>query len=406
MTLYSSSDFQASEIEDNELALVLRERGPFLDRLFAALAPLTGLVEKVVRWWLLTFVGPEKAHTFTLRFLPLAAMTRYRASNDDERLHQRVFGLNFKNPIAVSAGVDKDAEQVTSLLKCGFGFVEVGTVTPLAQPGNLSPRAFRLRANKAIINRFGFNSRGSDVVLRRLAERAHERGIVGVNIGANKDSTDRISDYVELIEKFAPIASYVTINISSPNTPGLRKLQLGSALDGLLERVIDIRDKVQRKAGPIPVLLKIAPDLSLPELDDVVGIARRRKIDGMIVSNTTTHRPSNLVGRKNLELGGLSGAPLFSHSTRMLAETYVRVEGAFPIVGVGGINSGRAAVRKIRAGANLVQLYSGLVFYGLDLVGQIKRALLDEIERENLANIADLVGADAATITAEDWPVS
>jgi dihydroorotate dehydrogenase len=402
----SSSDFQASEIENNEISVVLRERGPFLDRFFSALSPLTGLIEKIVRWYLLTFVEPENAHNLTLRLLPLAAMTRYRPTKDDERLSQRVFGLNFKNPIGVAAGVDKDAEQVTSLLKCGFGSVEVGTVTPLAQSGNLSPRAFRLRANKAIINRFGFNSSGSDIVLRRLVQRVHERGIVGVNIGANKDSTDRISDYVELIEKFALIASYVTINVSSPNTPGLRSLQLASALDDLLERVIDVRDKVQRKAGPTPVLLKIAPDVSLPELDDIVGIARRRKVDGMIVSNTTTLRPSSLVSRKNLEPGGLSGAPLFNLSTRVLAETYVRVEGAFPIIGVGGIDSGNAAIKKVRAGANIIQLYSGLAFYGLDLIGEIKRALLDEIERENASSINDLVGLDAAALTAEDWPVS
>jgi dihydroorotate dehydrogenase len=401
----SSSDFQASEIENSEINLVLGERGPFLDRFFKALSPLIGLVEKIVRWHLLTFVDPEKAHNFTLRLLPLAAMTRYRPTEDDERLNQRVFGLNFKNPIGVAAGVDKDAEQVTPLLKCGFGSVEVGTVTPLAQSGNVSPRAFRLRANKAIINRFGFNSLGSDIVLRRLADRAHERGIVGVNIGANKDSADRVADYVELIEKFAPIASYVTINVSSPNTPGLRNLQLASALDDLLERVVDVRNKVQRKAGPTPVLLKIAPDVSLPELDDIVGVARRRKVDGMIVSNTTTFRPSNLVSRKNLEVGGLSGNPLFSLSTRILAEAYVRVEGAFPIVGVGGIDSGVAAVKKIRAGANIVQLYSGLAFYGLDLIGEIKRALLEEIEREAVAGVGDLVGIDAAVLTAEDWPI-
>jgi|BarGraIncu00222A_1022003.scaffolds.fasta_scaffold00135_25 dihydroorotate dehydrogenase len=404
MTL-SSSDFATSQIESDQIDLVVRRSASFLDRFFSVIAPVTGLVERFIRWSLLTFVDPEKAHNLTLKFLPLAALTRYRPSKDDERLNQRVFGLNFKNPIGVAAGVDKDAEKVSPLLQCGFGFVEVGTVTPLGQPGNTKPRAFRLRENKAIINRFGFNSAGADVVLRRLAERAYEGGLVGVNIGANKDSADRVSDYVDLIKKFAPVASYVTINVSSPNTPGLRNLQMASALDELLGRVIDTRDKVQRRSGPTPVLLKIAPDVSLSELDDIVGIARRWKIDGMIVSNTTTQRPSSLVSRKNSQVGGLSGRPLFKISTRILAETYVRVESAFPIIGVGGIDSGSAAVAKIRAGANLIQLYSGLAFYGLDLVAEIKRALLEEVELRKAENIGDLVGLDAAALTAEEWPI-
>jgi dihydroorotate dehydrogenase len=404
MTLFSA-DFETSQIESSRIDLVVRRSSTFLDHFFSAIAPVTGLVERFVRWFLLTFVKPERAHNLTLKFLPLAAITRYRASKDDERLNQRVFGLNFKNPVGVAAGVDKDAERVSSLLQCGFGSVEVGTVTPLEQPGNEKPRAFRLRKDKAIINRFGFNSLGADEVLKRLAKRASsEEGLVGVNIGANKDSADRVSDYVDLIKKFALVASYFTINVSSPNTPGLRNLQTASALDELLGRVIDTRDKVQRMSGPTPVLLKIAPDVSLSQLDDIVGIARRWKIDGIVVSNTTVRRPSSLVSRKNSQAGGLSGRPLFKTSTRILAETYVRVEGAFPIIGVGGIDSGSAAVAKIRAGANLIQLYSGLVFYGLDLIAEIKRALLREIELENFENIGDLVGLDAAALTAEEWP--
>ena len=227
---------------------------------------------------------------------------------------------------------------------------------------------FRLERDEGVINRLGFNSEGADAVLRRLAARASEGGIVGVNIGANRESGDRIADYVRLIETFAPVVSYFSVNISSPNTPGLRELQQGRMLDDLLARVIDARARMSREAGTTPVLIKIAPDLTLGELDDVVGAARRHRVDGMIVGNTTVARPPALRERATArEAGGLSGRPLFALATRMLAETYVRVEGAFPLVGVGGIDSGATALAKIRAGACLIQLYSALVFHGLRL---------------------------------------
>ena len=213
-------------------------------------------------------------------------------------------------------------------------------------------------------------------VLRRLASRAHLGGIVGVNVGANKDSADRVADYVQLIETFAPVASYFTVNVSSPNTPGLRNLQQAAALDDLLAKVIDARERVRQNAGDSPVLLKIAPDLSLTELDDVVHIARSRRVDGMIVANTTLARPSTLREQSRAgEQGGLSGRPLFRLSTRMVAETYVRAEGAFPLIGVGGIDTGGAALTKIRAGASLIQLYSSLIYKGLGLVDDIKNDL-------------------------------
>ena len=211
-------------------------------------------------------------------------------------------------------------------------------------------------------------------------------GVVGINVGANKDSPDRVADYVELIERFAPVASYVTVNISSPNTPGLRNLQQAAVLDELLARVIDVRERVAPNAGPTPVLLKIAPDLSLPDLDDVVGIARSRRVDGMIVGNTTLARPPYLHETKTAkEAGGLSGRPLLPLANRMLAETYVRVEGVFPLVGAGGIDTGAAALSKIRAGASLIQLYSGLVFAGLGLVADIKRTLIAALDRDQRA---------------------
>jgi dihydroorotate dehydrogenase len=263
-----------------------------------------------------------------------------------------------------------------------------------------------MERDEAVINRMGFNNDGAEAVLRRLASRAHLGGIVGVNVGANKDSADRTADYVKLIETFAPVASYFTVNVSSPNTPGLRNLQQSAALDDLLAKVIDARERVRKNAGDSPVLLKIAPDLSLTELDDVVQVARSRRVDGMIVANTTLARPSTLrETNRAKEQGGLSGRPLFRLSTRMVAETYVRVEGAFPLVGVGGIDSGGAALTKIRAGASLVQLYSSLVYKGIGLVDDIKRDLSSTLLRTGRDSLSEIVGADAATLTAEDWPV-
>ncbi len=354
---------------------------------------------------LLRWFDPEDAHRLAVQGLKLLPPTRPRV--DDHKLTVRAFGLNFPNPIGMAAGFDKNAEVSDALLKLGFGFVEIGTVTPRPQTGNSRPRIFRLERDEAVINRLGFNNDGSEAVLRRLAGRAHLGGIVGVNVGANKDSDDRTADYVRLIETFAPVASYFTVNVSSPNTPGLRNLQQAEALDDLLARVIDARERVRQNAGDSPVLLKIAPDLSLAELDDVVHIARSRRVDGMIVTNTTLSRPSTLREQvRAKESGGLSGRPVFRLSTRMVAETYVRAEGAFPLIGVGGIDSGGAALTKIRAGASLIQLYSALIYKGLGLVDDIKSDLSSTLLRTGRDSLAEIVGADAATITAEDWPVS
>ncbi|HEX4042504.1 MAG TPA: quinone-dependent dihydroorotate dehydrogenase [Xanthobacteraceae bacterium] len=363
---------------------------------------MIGLLERLARPFLYAF-EPEDAHSLAVRMLKFAPLPP--APHDDQRLAMRVFGLNFPNPIGIAAGFDKNAEVSNALLRLGFGFVEVGTITPKPQTGNPRPRVFRLDADQAVINRLGFNSQGADAALRRLAARAQSGGVVGINVGANKDAADRVADYVRLIERFAAVASYVTVNISSPNTPGLRNLQQANVLDDLLARVIDARDRVARNAGPTPVLLKIAPDLTLPDLDDVVGIARARRVDGMIVGNTTVSRPKSLREvDKAKEAGGLSGRPLSALSDRMLAETYVRVEGVFPLVGAGGIDSGPSALGKIRAGASLVQLYSALVFQGLALVAEIKATLVAALARDSQANLADYVGADAASVTAEPWP--
>jgi dihydroorotate dehydrogenase len=352
---------------------------------------------------LLRWLDPEDAHRLAIQGLKFLPAIKPRA--DNAKLAVRAFGLNFPNPIGMAAGFDKNAEVPDALLRLGFGFVEIGTVTPRPQSGNPRPRLFRLERDEGVINRLGFNNEGAEAVLRRLASRAHLSGIVGVNVGANRDSPDRVGDYVRLIETFAPVASYFTINVSSPNTPGLRNLQQGHILDDLLAKVIDARERVRRKAGDTPVLLKIAPDLSLAELDEVVHVARSRRVDGMIVANTTVARPSIL--RETVrakEQGGLSGRPLFRLSTRMVAETYVRVEGAFPLIGVGGIDSGGAALTKIRAGASLIQLYSSLTYKGLSLVDDIKHDLASTLLRTGREQLSEIVGADAATITAEDWP--
>jgi dihydroorotate dehydrogenase len=353
---------------------------------------------------LLRWFDPEDAHRLAIQGLRLLPPVRPRP--DDSKLAVRAFGLNFPNPIGMAAGFDKNAEVADAVLRLGFGFVEIGTVTPKPQAGNPRPRLFRLERDEAIINRLGFNNDGAERVLRRLAARAHHGGIIGVNVGANKDSPDRVADYVRLIETFAPVASYFTVNVSSPNTPGLRNLQQAAALDDLLAKVIDARERVRRNAGDTPVLLKIAPDLSLADLDDVVHIARSRRVDGMIVANTTLSRfPTLREQGRTKEQGGLSGRPLFRLSTRMVAETYVRAEGAFPLIGAGGVDSGGAALTKIRAGASLIQLYSSLVYKGLGLVDSIKSDLTSTLLRTGRDSLSEIVGADAATITAEDWPV-
>ncbi|HEY1475446.1 MAG TPA: quinone-dependent dihydroorotate dehydrogenase [Pseudolabrys sp.] len=352
---------------------------------------------------LMRALDPEDAHTLAikaLRYMPLP-----RSASDPRELAVRAFGLNFPNPVGIAAGFDKNAQVPDALLRLGFGFVEVGTVTPLPQTGNPRPRLFRLESDEGVINRLGFNNEGAAAMLKRLAARAGEGGIVGVNIGANRDSADRSGDYARLVETFAPVASYFTVNVSSPNTPGLRDLQQTKALDELLARVLDARERARPRFGPVPVLVKIAPDLTLSDLDDAVGIARKHRVDGMIVGNTTIARPGSLRDRdKAREAGGLSGRPLFKLATRMLAETFVRAEGAFPLIGAGGVDSGPTAIAKIKAGATLVQLYTGLVYRGIGAVSEIKADLLAALKRGHRDSLASMVGSDAADITAESWP--
>jgi dihydroorotate dehydrogenase len=334
----------------------------------------------------------EDAHKMAIR--ALAALPARVLAVDDPGLAVEAFGLKFPNPVGLAAGFDKNAEVPDAMLAAGFGFVECGTLTPRPQAGNPRPRVFRLPADEGVVNRLGFNNDGFAAALPRVKARAR-KGIVGLNVGANKDTADRTDDYVDGVRTFAPYADYLTINISSPNTPGLRDLQAAEALDDLLARTLEARDAVSPRK---PVLLKIAPDLSLHELDDVVRVARARQVDGMIVSNTTISRPESLKDANRKESGGLSGRPLFTLSTRMLAHTYVRVGKQFPLVGVGGIDSGEAAWNKLRAGASLVQLYSGMVYRGFGLVDEIKSGLLARLAKAKESSLAAITGADAS-----DW---
>ncbi|WP_404289787.1 quinone-dependent dihydroorotate dehydrogenase [Microvirga sp. RSM25] len=338
----------------------------------------------------------ETAHQLTIRGLSLMPISP--APVDDPRLSVDVFGRQFPNPVGLAAGFDKQCEVPDQLLGLGFGFVELGGVVPKPQEGNPRPRVFRLTRDEAVINRFGLNSEGLDSARRRLANRRGRPGIVGVNIGANKDSTDRIADYVLCIERLCGLADFLTINVSSPNTPGLRDLQGEAFLDDLLARSMDARDKADQGRRKTIILLKIAPDISLDTLDAIVATALKRGIDGLTVSNTTIARPDSL-REKGIasETGGLSGKPLFVPSTKLLAETFLRVERKIPLIGVGGVDSAEAAWVKIRAGASLVQLYSAMVYKGPGLIGDIKRGLLQTLENEN-TSLAQALGRDASAI--------
>ncbi|HEX3884338.1 MAG TPA: quinone-dependent dihydroorotate dehydrogenase [Stellaceae bacterium] len=339
---------------------------------------------------LLWTLSAERAHGLTLRALE-TGLVGSAPGPDPDSLSQTLWGLDFPNPIGLAAGFDKDARVPDAMLRLGFGFTEIGTVTPRPQPGNPRPRVFRLPADDALINRLGFNSGGLDGAIARLGGRPRH-GIVGVNVGKNRDSTDAVADYVEGVRRTAALADYLVMNISSPNTPGLRDLQARAALDTLIEAVLTAR----RETGATPPLLvKIAPDLGPAEAADIAEVATARGIDGIVVGNTTIARPPALKSRDAGEAGGLSGKPLFARSTELLAEMYRLTGGAVPLVGVGGVASAADAYAKIGAGASLVQLYTGLVFGGPALLGEIKSGLSRMIERDGFASVAEAVGSGA-----------
>jgi dihydroorotate dehydrogenase len=334
----------------------------------------------------------ESAHLLTLRALkclPLAA--RLRA---DAMLKQNKFGLTFDHPLGLAPGFDKNAEVPDQMLSLGFAFVEIGTVTPRAQAGNPRPRLFRLVEDEAVINRMGFNNEGHGPAFTRLRDRK-SGGIVGVNVGANKDSADRIADYVAGIAVFAELASYITINISSPNTPGLRGLQSAGELTELLSRLNAARGGQSRK---IPMLLKIAPDLSDEEMADIASCCSGGQVDGVIISNTTLSRGS-LASRHRAETGGLSGAPLRAVATQKLAQFYLLTQGRIPLIGVGGINDATSAFERICAGASLLQVYSALVYKGPQLISDIVNGLPHLLHQRGFNTIAEACGSDAKRLS-------
>ena len=344
---------------------------------------------------LLWRLPPEAAHRATIAALKFAPRARPR--RPDPRLGVRAFGLEFANPLGLAAGFDKNAEIVGALLALGFGFVEVGTLTPRPQPGNPRPRLFRLPADRALVNRLGFNNEGFEAARARLAAERVE-GVVGVNLGPNRDAADRLADYVLGVKTFAPFASYFAINVSSPNTPALRDLQARDALDELTARVIEARDEA---APGRPLLIKIAPDLDLRALDDVISVCVDRGVDGLIVANTTTARLPSLGDAKAREAGGLSGWPLFAPSTRMLARAFLRCGGAFPLIGCGGVEDAQSALAKIEAGASLVQIYTGMIYRGPGVIDEILDGLSRALVARRLNVLADMVG-----VGAREWAAS
>lgn len=338
-------------------------------------------------------LDPEKAHELTLRSLECGVYPRPEGP-DHPALAMKVWGLEFPNPLAIAAGFDKDARVPDAVLGLGCGFVEVGTTTPHPQAGNARPRVYRLYSDRGVINRLGFNNAGHAAAHARLASRA-AKGIVGVNIGANKESPDRTADYVQGLETFYDVASYFTVNISSPNTPGLRDLQAPEALAGLLAQVLAAREKLVAGGKPKrPIVVKVAPDIAEEDVAPIAATLLQQGIDGIAVSNTTLSRPA-LTAPDAREPGGLSGRPLFHRSTVMLARFYEATQGRVPLIGIGGVDSGATALAKIEAGASLIQLYTGLIFEGAGLIGRIKSALVEAVDARGVTKLSDLIGTKA-----------
>ena len=348
---------------------------------------------------LLFVIPPEEAHELTLKSLESGLFIRCKAALDP-KLAVQLAGLSFPNPVGIAAGYDKNARVPDAVLALGCGFAEIGSVTPLAQSGNPKPRVFRLVSDGAIINRLGFNNEGHAAALARLTKRAGS-GIVGVNVGANKDATDRIDDYVSGIKTFNDVASYFMVNISSPNTTGLRKLQDPASLDVLLARVMDARKTLVAAGKPKrPVFVKIAPDIGEDEVEPICAQLMAHGVDGIAVSNTTLSRPG-LFGPTSREGGGLSGKPLFHRSTVMLARVHQATAGRIALIGIGGIHSGETALAKIEAGASLIQLYTGLIYEGPGLIGRIKSHLSKAVALTGAARLSDLTGTRSAEWAAK-----
>ncbi|KAM8985628.1 dihydroorotate dehydrogenase (quinone), mitochondrial isoform 1-T1 [Ara ararauna] len=356
------------------------------ERLYAAAMPA------------LRALPPEAAHGLALRFAALGLLPPARP--DGPALEVRVLGHRFCNPVGLAAGFDKHGEAMDGLYKMGFGFVEIGTVTPKPQEGNPRPRVFRLEEDEAVINRYGFNSHGHAAVERRLRARQDAQlrltrvGMpLGINLGKNKSSTDAAADYVAGVQTLGPLADYLVVNVSSPNTPGLRDLQGKAQLQDLLTKVLAARDALPCAHKPA-VLVKISPDLTTQDKQDIASVVCELGVDGLIVSNTTVSRPSSLQSRQRSEPGGLSGKPLRELSTQTIRDMYSLTRGQVPIIGVGGVSSGQDALEKIRAGASLVQMYTALVYHGPPVVRAVKQELEELLKEQGFRNVMEAVGAD------------
>jgi len=342
---------------------------------------------------LLRKLPAENAHKLTIKALGGGLGPKFRASISSN-LAINVGGLNLPNPIGLAAGFDKDCEVSTPMLAAGFGFVECGTVTPLPQHGNSKPRLFRLVEDKAVINRMGFNNAGLNKFKNNLEKRKLKNGLVGANLGANKNSKNRVEDYAIGLKSLWGLSDYFTINISSPNTPGLRDLQNENAMEELLGRVSEVRAQLAGGKPSYPIFLKVAPDLGLGEIERIVEQSRSYGINAIIVSNTTVARPSSLKSKYKIEKGGLSGQPLFDLSTEILRQFYAAAKGKIDLIGVGGVSNGLQAYEKIRAGASAVQIYSALVYEGPGLVNAINTDLLLRLKADGFKSIAEAVGKD------------
>ncbi len=341
---------------------------------------------------ILKFFPPELAHTITINALKFFNFNLDKI--DDPILSQHLIGLDFPNPIGLAAGFDKNAEVVKSMFSLGFGFVEVGTITPIPQVGNLKPRIFRLEKDQAVINSLGFNNKGSKKVKKNISKIKNSfarNKIIGVNIGKNKNSKNSIDDYLYGMEELGALASYITINISSPNTEGLRDLQLRGNIEKLIKKIIKKREEIE-SINKKPIIIKISPDLNDDQLRDIALISLANNIDGLILTNTTTSRPNNLQFNKKINNGGLSGKPLFKISNNVLKKMYNLTNGQITLIGVGGISSGSDCYEKIKSGASLVQIYTALTFEGPLLVSKIKNELINLIKTDGYKNITDVVG--------------
>ncbi len=341
-------------------------------------------------------IDPENAHSMTIKALK-SGLVRSCKKVEDSALEQELFGKRFPNPVGLSAGFDKNAEVIAPCLKLGFGFTEAGTVTPKAQDGNPRPRIFREPESGSVINRMGFPNEGVSTfkrnVERFLNSSAKPQGVVGINIGMNKTQTEPADDYCVLIEQLAPLADYLTVNISSPNTPGLRDLQRKDVLLELLGKMMDSRAKACPENAPA-LLVKLAPDLDEAQQQELAETLIEAKVDGVILSNTTLDRPETLPEDFRNEAGGLSGTPVREKSTAVIRNFYKLTNGKLPIIGVGGISKAEHAYEKIKAGASLVQLYTGMVYEGPEIANNINRGLLELLQRDGFTNIADAIGAD------------